>query len=938
MGRKCFFGSITVYLIVGLLLAVMTCSLGWNTNINTADLNEIILNNSYFDEFEQDEIISVLIYLDDQVDIPMIDSQLDEQKASLKDRHETVVIALQNTAITTQGEVIEYLTDLKKQGAVETFESYWISNVVRVDASKDTIKSISDHPDVRQVYPNYKIELIKPERIDQSYSPSDRMIELGIEAIRAQEVWAMGYNGSGSLVANIDTGVDGNHPALASRWAGLLPEYEGHPEWAWFDPYSNQNDFPFDGGYFFARGHGTHTMGTVCGGAPGDQIGVAPGAHWIAAAAISRGGDIMETVADAIESFQWLIDPDGDPYTDFDVPDVCSNSWGLLDAHGYPPCDETFWSFIDACEAAGIVILFSAGNEGMDGLRRPADRATDDYRNLAVAAVDANEPGWPIASFSSRGPTFCTPNGIEAIKPDIAAPGVHIRSAIPGGEYGNKSGTSMASPHVNGVVALMREACPYMGVEEIKQILYDTAYDLGIPGEDNDYGWGMIDAYEAVQMTLNCCGPVPPIAYDDYYEIHVNESIIIELRAIDYDEFPFPLQYLITSLPVSGHTLTNVTNGHVITEEELPYSLGENNQILYTPNGIFYGYDEFSFKATDGGVPPDGGESNEANITLFLKFNPPEIITTELPIGYLNKSYGPFSIQVDEGQPPLEWILYFNDYEEIDLGRNEFSYVGEPQGWHANDQTWSYSLPFAFRFYNQQYTSVWVSSNGFLDFTSHYDDSTNTDEELINSIRIAPLWDDLRTNAGGDIFIDTSHPEEVTFRWNAIVVDEDYEDVKFSCTLSENGSIRFNYGSIYPIITPTIGISGGDGIHYLLSQYNNESDLDHANSLDITPLPVLPANMNLSTDGILSGTPVELGIYEFWVGVNDSLNRSDIELLSLMIQEPIPGDANGDGVVNIEDLLIVLAQWGTPGPEGDVNHDGIVDIQDLLIVLSNWSM
>ena len=274
------------------------------------------------------------------------------------------------------------------------------------------------------------------------------------------------------------------------------PKYEGHPEWAWYDPYAGQNDFPYD-----TNGHGTHTMGTVCGGAPGDQIGVAPGALWISAAPIDRGGGIPRTVSDAILSFEWLIDPDGDPETNWDVPAVCSNSWRVTTGHGYPPCDELFWSYLDACEAVGTVIIFSAGNEGTAGLGRPPDRATDDYRCFAVAAVDANDPSWPIADFSSRGPTYCTPDGSEAIKPDIAAPGVDVRSSIPGGGYGQKSGTSMASPHINGVVALMREANPELPVDVIKQIIFETAYDLGDPGEDNDYGWGMVDAYEAVIHT-----------------------------------------------------------------------------------------------------------------------------------------------------------------------------------------------------------------------------------------------------------------------------------------------------------------------------------------------------------------------------------------------------------------------------------------------------
>jgi bacillopeptidase F len=447
-----------------------------------------------------DQDISVLVFLSDQTDLAAITDQMDERNATLALRHETVVRALQEKAASTQGDITAHLSGLKSEGRVDDFEAFWVTNAIRVDATAEEIERLAERSDVARIYYNYEIELIDPVEVrNDGGGGTITTVETGVQAVRAPEVWAMGITGEGVLVANMDTGVDGDHPALASRWAGVADSrYAGHPEWAWYDPYLGQNDFPYDNG-----GHGTHTMGTVCGGAPGDEIGVAPGAYWIASAPIDRES-ISRTVADAILSFQWMIDPDGDPETDWDVPDVCSNSWGLTTGHGYPPCDELFWSYLDACEAAGTVILFSAGNEGpsSNSLRRPADRATDDYRTCAVAAVDANDPSWPVASFSSRGPTYCTPGGGPAIKPDIAAPGVDVRSSYPGGGYYYMSGTSMASPHVNGVVALIRQANPDLSVQQVKQIIYETAYDLGAAGEDNSYGWGMIDAYEAVTLAM----------------------------------------------------------------------------------------------------------------------------------------------------------------------------------------------------------------------------------------------------------------------------------------------------------------------------------------------------------------------------------------------------------------------------------------------------
>ncbi|MDP7008519.1 MAG: S8 family serine peptidase [Phycisphaerales bacterium] len=438
--------------------------------------------------------VSALVFMNDQVDIKSLSDSISREQFKRPARHELVVETLQNVATDSQGSILQALEHLE---FVENVQPYWITNAIRIDARPETITLLAKRDDVNHIFLNYEIELVTPVEMGPIETTSNNrgVVENGITAVRATEVWDMGFTGEGVLVATLDTGVDGSHEALANRWAGLRPEYAGHPEWAFLDPYTYNHNFPFDSG-----SHGTHTMGTVCGGSPGLGIGVAPDSHWITSAGIDRSS-IAETVADAIETFQWFIDPDGNPATAWDVPRVCSNSWGLTTGHGYPNCDETFWSFLDALEAAGCVVLFSAGNEGSSGLRRPGDRATDDYRTCAVAAIDPHSGSYPIASFSSRGPTYCTPSGSVAIKPDIAAPGVDTYSSVPGG-YSTYSGTSMASPHINGAVALMVQANPDLEVEAIKEILYATAMDLGASGEDNDYGHGLIDCVEAVNMAL----------------------------------------------------------------------------------------------------------------------------------------------------------------------------------------------------------------------------------------------------------------------------------------------------------------------------------------------------------------------------------------------------------------------------------------------------
>ncbi|MBT4529737.1 MAG: S8 family serine peptidase, partial [Phycisphaerae bacterium] len=460
---------------------------------------ETVIDNNLMQRMEEvgpEGTVSTLVYVVDQVDVKSLSDSITKANMRFADRHQLVVETLQATAQSTQDSI---LASLKNQRGATKITPFWISNVIRVDAQPDVILELATRDDVQHIYLNYPIELVTPVSVGKTDKSENRGgVEPGITAIRATEAWAMGYTGEGVLVATLDTGVDGGHAALANSWAGLRPEYAGHPEWAFLDPYTYNNNFPFDSG-----SHGTHTMGTVCGSAQG--IGVAPDAHWITSAGIDRSS-IAETVADAIETFQWFLDPDGNSATAWDVPRVCSNSWGLTSGHGYPDCDETFWTYLDALEAAGCVVLFSAGNEGSSGLRRPGDRATDDYRTCAVAAIDPYNASYPIADFSSRGPTNCTPSGASAIKPDISAPGVDTYSSVPGG-YSSYSGTSMASPHINGAVALMLQANPNLDVETIKEILYSTAMDLGTAGEDNSYGHGIIDCVEAINRALELADP-----------------------------------------------------------------------------------------------------------------------------------------------------------------------------------------------------------------------------------------------------------------------------------------------------------------------------------------------------------------------------------------------------------------------------------------------
>jgi subtilisin family serine protease len=347
----------------------------------------------------------------------------------------------------------------------------WVNNAMILTASKTFIQSLTRRKDIKRMELDSEIRIFDPiKRIAEKLLDSPDLT-YGLSKIRADKVWSdLGINGDGVVVGILDSGVDLRHPALQGKvikTRDFISEYE--------------DDQPNDG-----NGHGTHCSGTILGGtSDGRQIGVAPGAKLIMGKIFGDKG--ATTVAAIMEAMQWMADPDGNPDT-VDFPRVVSNSWGARFNDGWQEITDTWVSL-------GIIPVFAAGNSGQ---RRKAINAPGGYPEvIAVGATDARDE---IASFSSRGPVDYL--GQTYPKPDVTAPGVDIFSAKPGQANQLMSGTSMATPHVAGVVALMLQAEPDLSLGRVKEILEESAVELGELGKDNEYGSGRVDAYQAVQMIL----------------------------------------------------------------------------------------------------------------------------------------------------------------------------------------------------------------------------------------------------------------------------------------------------------------------------------------------------------------------------------------------------------------------------------------------------
>lgn len=416
------------------------------------------------------------------------------------ERHARALQALRGNAATAQAEILRVLESAERSGDARGVERFWIANYVRAEVSPALLRELAARPDVERIYLDRVLEIDAPPAAAPAGTPLlAGESSAALEAVGAPAAWDQGFTGRGVLVANLDSGVQGDHPALAGKWRGLHVPVEQ----AWFDPFLNTtfpvDDDPTGRG---ANGHGTATMGLLVGGER--SVGVAFEAEWIAANIFENNQSFVSTI---LRGLEWAADPDGDPATVYDVPDVINASFGLeeVDSLGIRTdrglCDPVFDPAVAAAEAAGSVLVFSAGNFSQAD---PGD-ITAPASSLGAFAVGAVDVEGGIASFSGRGPSLC--EGPDRTKPDVVAPGVAVRTLNRQGGEQFLSGTSFASPIAGGIAALIRQKNPRLSAVDVKRILRDTARDIGDPGPDNTFGRGLVDAPAALNATP-ASGPV----------------------------------------------------------------------------------------------------------------------------------------------------------------------------------------------------------------------------------------------------------------------------------------------------------------------------------------------------------------------------------------------------------------------------------------------
>ncbi|MFD0152518.1 S8 family serine peptidase [Streptomyces sp. NPDC055721] len=443
------------------------------------------------------------VVLADRADLSRARSQRGHEKKA-----RTTFDALRTEATRSQLSLTRFL-DRAKIG----YESYWIANAVKVTGDKALVEKLAARPDVASLRQerHYALDTVEQasatagqasatagqstaiagQSAEEAVTP-----EWGVKDIGADQVWSRYDNrGEGIVVANIDSGVQYDHPALKGNYRGNLGDGTFSHDYNWYDPTGQcTGGAPCDN-----NGHGTHTMGTIAGAG---GVGVAPGTTWIAA----KGCEARScSDSSLLKSGQWILAPTDhngeNPRPDL-APDIVNNSWG--------GGNTTFYQdIIQSWNAAGIFEAFAAGNAGNGTSCSTTEAPGAQAPAYGVGAYDVNGK---IADFSGFGPSLVD----GSMKPNISAPGVDVRSAWPGGTYRAISGTSMATPHVAGAVALLWSSAPSLigDIDGTRAALNGTARDVddthcgGTAAANNVWGEGKLDVLAAVDRAPHSAATV----------------------------------------------------------------------------------------------------------------------------------------------------------------------------------------------------------------------------------------------------------------------------------------------------------------------------------------------------------------------------------------------------------------------------------------------
>jgi subtilisin family serine protease len=726
-------------------------------------------------------------------------------------RGAAVVAALRETADRSQADARKRLV-----AAGAAYQPFWISNTILVrNGSPAVAGDLAGLGNVVRLDAPKAYELPKP--IDGTVEPAVNAVEWGIAAIKADQVWStFGVRGEGTVVANIDTGVDFDHPALVGKYRGNNGGSFDH-NYNWHDPSSvcgAPSLVPCDN-----NNHGTHTMGTMVGSDGANQIGAAPNARWIAAKGC-ESNSCSETAL--LSSGQWVTAPtdlaNANPRPDL-RPHIVNNSWGGGGG------DPWYLDTVNAWRAAGIFPAFSNGNSGpgCGTSGSPGDYA----ESYSSGAFDI---GGAIASFSSRGPA-------GGIKPNLASPGVNVNSSINGGGYGALSGTSMASPHTAGTVALMWSAAPALlgDIAQTTMVLNQTAFDTsdltcgGTAANNNVWGEGKLDALNAVTQSPR--GPTGTLtgtvtnastgAAIAGAQVHitgpVNRDVTTNASGV-YSVILPAGSYAVTASAfgfVSGSANVSITQGATTTQ---------NFALTPAPSGSVSGFVR----------DITGRAIGAATVTVIGTPIPPATTAADGSYSFASVPHGTYQVNALNGlctnSQTLPLTVDGPETLNFDLTprSDSFGYTcavqgaGYVQGTTAvaltgDDVSATVSMPFAFPFYGSSYSQAFVSSNGNLNFLAANTTFSNSAIPSASgpNAAIYPFWDDLLLDASSGVFTrstGTAPNRSFLVEWRNAAFFSAAGRIDVEVELFENGQIVMRYRNLDPASAVEQGSSATVGI------------------------------------------------------------------------------------------------------------------------------
>jgi subtilisin family serine protease len=429
----------------------------------------------------------IFVILRDQADV--------SSATKISDYNQRRAYVYQTLVATAEKSQAGLRRDFSRLGIAYT--PYYLVNAIEVEGGPLVRLWMKTRPEVDRVLENPVLRpLPAPIPVAQGdIKTPPSQPQWNLTMIEADRVWKeLDVTGQGVVVGQSDTGVQGNHPELSAQYRGK----GGQNNYNWLDPWNGSTQ-PVD-----IAGHGTHTLGSILG----KTVGVAPGATWIGCVNLARN---LGNPSVYLNCMQFMLAPypeKGDPFHAGDPSrgaEVLNNSWGCPWVEGCDP--DALLPAVKALRDAGIFVVASAGNSGYSGCGSVSDPLAIYGQVYSVGAVDQ---GGNLATFSSIGPVNV--DGSHRLKPDITAPGEGVLSSYPGNSYYVASGTSMAGPHVVGVVALMWSANPKLvgNIDQTVKILdqstlpyqgpLDTCVGKGVPNDG--VGYGIVDAYNAVKLAL----------------------------------------------------------------------------------------------------------------------------------------------------------------------------------------------------------------------------------------------------------------------------------------------------------------------------------------------------------------------------------------------------------------------------------------------------